>query len=734
MDKNEHDLISTALASKTTWLPLNDLPQSANLALQAQLIEAHRLVGATIVDGEMAVLAFRLSQESRFILNLADKEMKFLPYAWCLGFGAAMSVSAYSRRESSGLVPRVFLESGSAALPFMARGKFRCVFYAGNNPARYCEVDFGERLKREVDNVRAYQAPLYRSDAALFWEIMEALTDTHEYLRPEERLSIGWQNNYQGCVRSFLEARDEIMAHCEHSGYKDAGLPASIVEFFDACLPSGFNLGIVADFATSIFSSRSRFEEFAMAHDSVCAFAGIPPSGWPSITILAMQIGLRTPATTACGRKVVWVKVGGDTDIGVFEPDAANFPKFFNPEEYWHRIPYLLPHWGLGALVARADVPLSVPPNSALWARFPQTDPENRAETIAVADCLIDEAATNKRWIIPSRAIIQTPAGPFTHFEVSEFANEDMVFFVGRTERGEFAILTFEMTHKALYFPELVFLKRSDEPLYDSIYAALKLLLAAIVRDFWVVEERESVFAATSLKRLAGVRMRATEDGSPRVVYLPRIRYKEKPTPQKCAEALDHKARAAHYVNQHIRKVDRPSDAQIILAKSYGCHVPEGYTFVRPHERGMRSARAIIYRSRSALQSLYQLDQTLPVGIVEWFRFEKDVEQFLKKAGFHVQHRAAARNGDQGVDLYATKGVDLEAVNWIIQCKCYHLGHLIGPDKLRELHGVVVTYPAGTRGMMITTSAFTSGARALAAELNIRLMDGAEFARRLNAG
>ena len=99
-----------------------------------------------------------------------------------------------------------------------------------------------------------------------------------------------------------------------------------------------------------------------------------------------------------------------------------------------------------------------------------------------------------------------------------------------------------------------------------------------------------------------------------------------------------------------------------------------------------------------------------------------------------MQHRAAVRNGDQGVDLYATKGIDLEAVYWIIQCKCYHLGHPIGPDKLRELHGVVVTYPAGTRGMMITTSAFTSGARALAAELNIRLMDGAEFARRLNAG
>ena len=128
-------------------------------------------------------------------------------------------------------------------------------------------------------------------------------------------------------------------------------------------------------------------------------------------------------------------------------------------------------------------------------------------------------------------------------------------------------------------------------------------------------------------------------------------------------------------MQQHIRKVGHPSDAQLILAKHYGCRVPEGYTFVRPHERGKQAARAVIYRSRSALQSIYQLDQTLPAGTADWFKFEKDVERFLGKAGFEVQHRAAARNGDQGVDLYATKGVDLEAVNWIIQCKCYHLGH-----------------------------------------------------------
>jgi hypothetical protein len=250
MDQDGRDLMSAAAASKTTSLPLYELPQSVDFALQTQLAEAHRLVGAAIVAYETAVLGFRLSAESRFIREVADKDVKFLPYAWCLDFGAAMTVSV---RGTSELNLPVFLESGSVALPLMARGKFRCVFYDGNRPARYCEADFGERLKMEVDNVRVHQAPLYRSNAALFWEIIEGPEDTYKYLRPEERLSIGWQNDYRLHARFFLEMRDKIMAHCDHSGYKDAGLPASVVEFFDACLPSGFDLGIVADFASSIF-------------------------------------------------------------------------------------------------------------------------------------------------------------------------------------------------------------------------------------------------------------------------------------------------------------------------------------------------------------------------------------------------------------------------------------------------------------------------------------------------
>lgn len=91
MDESLSDVIAAFRDAKTTWLLLESLPESINAALQERLATAHRLDGAAVTDGEMAVLGFRLPQESRFILHLSEEEIKFFPYAWCVGFGAAIS-------------------------------------------------------------------------------------------------------------------------------------------------------------------------------------------------------------------------------------------------------------------------------------------------------------------------------------------------------------------------------------------------------------------------------------------------------------------------------------------------------------------------------------------------------------------------------------------------------------------------------------------------------------------
>lgn len=260
-----------------------------------------------------------------------------------------------------------------------------------------------------------------------------------------------------------------------------------------------------------------------------------------------------------------------------------------------------------------------------------------------------------------------------------------------------------------------------------SVEARVRLLLAALVRDFWVVEEREAVFAQGQRGRRG-----ATRPGDDvRIVYLPRVRYRQvAPNIQRCAETLAFSERRAHFVSAHLRRAARASPAQVTLAGRYGFQVPEGHTFVRAHERG-KERHDVMYRSRSALRALYIEDSVAPAPAAQvlWFQFERDVRALMTSLGFAIRHVAASRRGDQGVDVYATKGTDLDQVNWIIQCKCFNPSRRVGPVVVRALAGVLGRYPAGTRGMIVTTSSFSAGAVEETQRTGIRLMDGGEFVR-----
>jgi HJR/Mrr/RecB family endonuclease len=734
LDDAMKQLIAAVKSAEIIDLPIETLAPAIDDQLRSQLLSAHRLDGAAVSMGNMAVLGFRTTSSSRDFLSLPTSALRAMPYGWALEFGSALSVwlSSPAKASSPRLNPRVILGKDCMALPLMSSGVFEFVLYAGEKPMRYCSVSFGNLLAHEVSTVLNHQAMYHSHKEALFWQIVAALNSSPESMKlltPDERLSVGWLHDYRFAVKCFLEERDPLVNSFDFSTYQSANLPPIAQEFLGACLPSQFDCGAVVQYTNRLFSSLTTFMSFAQD----AAYKDVDEqfrSKFSNLVSWVIQLGLRAPDNTACGRKVMWVKGGDGTGIGHFEPDAGSFPDYFKPEDYWERLPYSVPYWALGALVSPGDVPAHLPPSSEVWGRFPQTDASARADTLAVADCLIEEALANRKWIIPNRALVQVPIGPFTHFEVTEIGAE--VFFVGRTERGEFSIAIVEPEKGELVFPLLSALYWSNPDLYASVHASLKMLFAAVIRDFWVVEERDAVFSPKNVKRLGGVRIRKAEDGSPRIVYLPRINYREKPSPTKCRDSLDHTTRSAHFVQQHLRKVGQPSDLQILLAKQYGVSVPEGYTFVRPHERGANSARLIIYRSRSALQSLYSADGTTSSGVAEWFKFEKDVAKVFSSLGFDVQHKSASRSGDQGVDLVATKGKDFEAVNWVIQCKCYRIDFSIGPDKVRELHGVVATYPSGTRGMLVATCSFSSGAKKLADELNIRLIDGGQFARLAN--
>jgi hypothetical protein len=143
-----------------------------------------------------------------------------------------------------------------------------------------------------------------------------------------------------------------------------------------------------------------------------------------------------------------------------------------------------------------------------------------------------------------------------------------------------------------------------------------------------------------------------------------------------------------HTVREHLRRAT-PSAAQRFLALRYVMPLPEGFTFVRPHERGSGDtlAKIRVYRSRSASRLIFNTLQTAPLGSrPAWFEFERDCAKLLTRRGLRVIHQAADRDGDGGVDLFA---VDAADISWVVQCKCWAQHRAVGPDVVRELAGAI---------------------------------------------
>jgi len=187
-------------------------------------------------------------------------------------------------------------------------------------------------------------------------------------------------------------------------------------------------------------------------------------------------------------------------------------------------------------------------------------------------------------------------------------------------------------------------------------------------------------------------------------------------------DQLNLKARAPHFVVGHLRKAVHASQDQILLARSHGIIVPEGFTFIRPHRRG-DAAQERIYRSRSALQCLQALKPVSTSTHDSWFTFELRVIEWLSANGFHVEHLAASRNGDGGVDIQASKGSE----HLLVQCKYWHARN-IGPNVIREMLGTLQTFPQGSKGVIVTSSELTPATKALAIGHGIQFIERVNFA------
>ena len=113
---------------------------------------------------------------------------------------------------------------------------------------------------------------------------------------------------------------------------------------------------------------------------------------------------------------------------------------------------------------------------------------------------------------------------------------------------------------------------------------------------------------------------------------------------------------------------------------------------------------------------------------MDWFKFERDVANYMAAKGFQVIHRTVHRGseGDGGIDVLANKVAKDGIENWLIQCKAEKKPS--GPSVIRDLLGTNIIYGGDNLLMVVSLSGFTSGALNLAEDQGVVLIDGNSFA------
>lgn len=96
----------------------------------------------------------------------------------------------------------------------------------------------------------------------------------------------------------------------------------------------------------------------------------------------------------------------------------------------------------------------------------------------------------------------------------------------------------------------------------------------------------------------------------------------------------------------------------------------------------------------------------------------------MQSNGFEVEHLAANRAGDGGVDIQAYRNDE----HLLVQCKNWQK-YKIGPRIIREMLGTLQTFPTGARGVIITSTELTDGAKRLAIQNAIQFIERADFSK-----
>jgi hypothetical protein len=453
--------------------------------------------------------------------------------------------------------------------------------------------------------------------------------------------------------------------------------------------------------------------------------AGNAPDGLTErlydLSTATFTASMRQPRLTAMGLRLPYM----DTALRTVEIEADNLTEDRDlnatlARNYWKGIGSIIftQEPSAAPVITGRDVFIPLQEFSETSSAFETALQGDIAEWKGVRAEFMEECQTLRQWTIPWGAYVEINYLGFVGVELYEVRGA-----VGLKWRRPDQLCAYTTMN-----PNLGFIIHSHNAA-ERVRTHWSMFAAALVRDFWVAEERRKLFAVTVKRIKRGQRRRGEPER--RVVYLPRIRYDQPVRPAIATLAEREEGRARHFVRPFFRKT-KPTATQIEIARLNDVTVPDNHTWVRGHFRG-GSDVAVVFRSRSAMQLLYR---TASIDIVEreletdWFRFEEMVRALLEMQGFQAERIAAQGRTDGGIDIIALQKSN--AMTWLVQAKCYAQDRPVGPDIIREMLGSLQEYSKRypdqrPGGMVVTTSKFTGEAQRIALAHGVRLIDGANL-------
>ncbi len=703
-----------------TPIDIKELDKEQVLHAKNKLRGTHSLLGSTCI-GSPQLIAFKIPK-NRFKLS----NINFVPVLGSFG----ISINLLASENSEKNIALVHILKDDPGYEILKQNNFYVVFFYHGKAVSAYNITTSDIFRNNILNKTEKHKTPYNNRNVHFYEALYTLTNDAQRqnlpLTPHDELSIGW---YLLFLRKNIQFENLLE--------KDLPLNLESIQLDENLVPYA---NILISFLNDYKENQGKLIECFYKYietDPIEHFCNFCNLTWKTVEysdyesyhkILNCLIDIYRihPSLTGCGRFLVSLDTI-NSKFNKLEINPLQFDSSFSPKDYWVNLQYDAPFLNSNHLIFKYDVPII---KKDIVNGLMKFDIKGDIEVLRnSADDLLQEAITYRRWTIPNKALFELNFGPFSRVELSEIDN--LIYCVFRTHKNHFYIGNINPSLKIINFPiKSDIFKESIDAIgnekIDRIIVGIKLLLAALIRDFWVIEERSSAFQTRQIRYKKEKNYREQND-DPLIVYLPRVKYTYTPNINKLETTLQYKERRVHFVKAHLRRSQHASPYQIALARKRGENVPIGYTYVREHERGGKK-KEVIYRSKSALKSLYTvMDTDAKHYPNKWFRFERDVYDFMKSQGFNVEHVSASSRADNGIDLIAKKGKDFDEVIWIIQCKCYSLKNKVGPNIVRELIGTLDNCDKGTRGMIITTSDFTAGARKESRRSNIRLIDGKEF-------